>query len=162
MEVQLTFDQEAKLTRMATEQGRAAETLVQEAVERFLNYDEWFSREVDKGLAAADRGEFYRTWRYPQNDRQPGILLNAGSLDAARCGRSFAHLRLHRRTFRRGAHNHNLNTGKGRCSEWSWHLKHCVAVIVPSLETRAEIEIREADFDQSLFSRRLHVCLERL
>jgi predicted transcriptional regulator len=43
---------------MATEQGRAAETLVQEAVERFLNYDEWFSREVDKGLAAADRGEF--------------------------------------------------------------------------------------------------------
>jgi predicted transcriptional regulator len=24
----------------------------------FLNYDEWFSREVDKGLAAADRGEF--------------------------------------------------------------------------------------------------------
>jgi len=29
MEVQLTFDQEAKLTRMATEQGRAAEVLVQ-------------------------------------------------------------------------------------------------------------------------------------
>jgi predicted transcriptional regulator len=47
MEVQLTSDQQAKLTRMATEQGRAAETLVQEAVERFLNYDEWFSREVD-------------------------------------------------------------------------------------------------------------------
>ena len=58
MEVQLTSDQQAKLTRMATEQGRAEETLVQEAVERFLNYDEWFSREVDKGLAAADRGEF--------------------------------------------------------------------------------------------------------
>ena len=48
MEVQLTSDQQAKLTRMATEQGRAAETLVQEAVERFLNYDEWFSREVDR------------------------------------------------------------------------------------------------------------------
>jgi hypothetical protein len=30
----------------------------EEAVERFLNYDEWLSREVDKGLAAADRGEF--------------------------------------------------------------------------------------------------------
>jgi predicted transcriptional regulator len=25
---------------------------------RFLNYGEWFAREVDKGLAAADRGEF--------------------------------------------------------------------------------------------------------
>jgi hypothetical protein len=36
MGVQLTSDQQAKLTRMGTEQGRAAETLVQEAVERFL------------------------------------------------------------------------------------------------------------------------------
>ena len=50
-------DQQDKLSRMAA-QGRAAEALVQEAVERLLNYDEWFSREVDKGLAAADRGEF--------------------------------------------------------------------------------------------------------
>ena len=57
MDVQLTSDQQAKLTRMA-KQGRAAEKLVQEAVERLLNYDEWFSREVDRGLAAADRGEF--------------------------------------------------------------------------------------------------------
>ena len=58
MEVQFTSDQQAKLTRMAAEQGRAAETLVQEAVERLLNYNDWFWREVDKGLAAADRGEF--------------------------------------------------------------------------------------------------------
>jgi len=43
---------------MAAAQGRAAEALVREAVERLLDYDEWFSREVDKGLAAADRGEF--------------------------------------------------------------------------------------------------------
>jgi len=43
---------------MAAAQGRAAETLVQEAVERLLNYDDWFLREVEKGLAAADRGEF--------------------------------------------------------------------------------------------------------
>jgi predicted transcriptional regulator len=58
MEVQLTLDQEARLSRMAEAQGRATESLVQEAVERLLSYDEWFSREVDKGLAAADRGEF--------------------------------------------------------------------------------------------------------
>jgi predicted transcriptional regulator len=43
---------------MAEAQGRATETLVQEAVERLLSYDEWFSREVDEGIAAADRGEF--------------------------------------------------------------------------------------------------------
>jgi predicted transcriptional regulator len=58
MEVQLTPDQEAKLSRMAETQGRATEALVQEAVERLLSYEEWFSSEVDKGLAGADRGEF--------------------------------------------------------------------------------------------------------
>jgi len=58
MEVQFTADQQAKLSRIAQERGRAAESLVQEAVERLLSYDEWFSSEVDKGLAAADKGEF--------------------------------------------------------------------------------------------------------
>ncbi len=58
MEVQFTPDQQAKLSRLATAQGRAAEALVQEAVERLFGYDEWFSHEVDKGLAAAEKGEF--------------------------------------------------------------------------------------------------------
>lgn len=58
MEVAFEPDLQAKLSRMAKRQGRAAETLVQEAVERLVDYDEWFLREVDKGLAAADRGEF--------------------------------------------------------------------------------------------------------
>jgi predicted transcriptional regulator len=57
MEVDLTPDLEAKLTRLAAEQGRDSRTLVREAVERLVNYDEWFAREVEKGLAAADRGE---------------------------------------------------------------------------------------------------------
>lgn len=58
MEVQFTPDQQAKLSRMAATQGRAAEALVREAVDRLLSYEEWFSQEVDKGLAAADNGEF--------------------------------------------------------------------------------------------------------
>ena len=58
MEVDFTPDLQAKLTRLAAEQGRDTKTLVQEAVERLVNYDEWFIREVEKGLAAADRGEF--------------------------------------------------------------------------------------------------------
>ena len=57
MEVDLTPDLEAKLTRLAAEQGRDTRALVREAVERLVNYDEWFVREVEKGLAAADRGE---------------------------------------------------------------------------------------------------------
>ena len=58
MEVHLDPDLQAKLTRLATEQGRDTSALVQEAVERLVDYDEWFLREVKKGLAAADRGEF--------------------------------------------------------------------------------------------------------
>jgi len=57
MEVDLTPDLEAKLARLAAEQGRETRALVREALERFLDYDEWFAREVEKGLAAADRGE---------------------------------------------------------------------------------------------------------
>ena len=57
MEVDLTSDLEAKLTRLAAEQGRDTRALVREAVERLVNHDEWFVREVEKGLAAADRGE---------------------------------------------------------------------------------------------------------
>lgn len=51
-------DLQAKLTRLATEQGSDTEALVVEAVKRMVNYDEWFLQEVEKGLAAADRGEF--------------------------------------------------------------------------------------------------------
>ncbi len=58
MEVRLNPDLQAKLTRLATQQGRDSESLVVEAVERMVNYDEWFMQEVEKGLAAAARGEF--------------------------------------------------------------------------------------------------------
>ena len=57
MEISLTPDLQAKLTSMAAQQGRPTEALVVEAVERMVSYDEWFLREVQKGLAAADREE---------------------------------------------------------------------------------------------------------
>ncbi len=55
--MRLKPDLQAKLTSLATQQGRDSESLVVEAVERMVNYDEWFVQEVEKGLAAADRGE---------------------------------------------------------------------------------------------------------
>ena len=58
MEPQLRPDLETKLTRMATYQGRPASTLVEEAIERLVDYDEWFGQQVEEGLGAADRGEF--------------------------------------------------------------------------------------------------------
>jgi predicted transcriptional regulator len=58
MEINLNIDLQAKLARLAAERGRDTQALVQEAIERFVDHDDWFVREVEKGLAAADRGEF--------------------------------------------------------------------------------------------------------
>jgi len=58
MEVNLPPELETKLNRKAAQQGRDSASLVREAVERLVDHDEWFVREVEKGLAAADRGEF--------------------------------------------------------------------------------------------------------
>lgn len=58
MEVDFTPELEAKLIRLAAQQGRDQQAIVREAVERLVDYDEWFSRETQKGLAEADRGEF--------------------------------------------------------------------------------------------------------
>lgn len=57
MEIPLNRDLQAKLSRLAAQQGRPTEALVVQAVERMVNYDEWFRREIEKGLAAAERGE---------------------------------------------------------------------------------------------------------
>ncbi len=74
MEVPLTPDLQAKLNRLAAEQGRESQALVLEAVERLVDYDDWFLREVEKGLSAADRGEFieHENIAARVNSRYPG------------------------------------------------------------------------------------------
>jgi predicted transcriptional regulator len=74
MDVPLNPDLQAKLSRLAAQQGRASAALIVEAVERMVNYDEWFLREVDKGLAAADRGELmdHSDVRKMIDERYPG------------------------------------------------------------------------------------------
>ena len=57
MEVRLSPELQAKLDRVAEQQGRDTQSLVHEAVERLVGYDEWFIREVEKGLAQIERGE---------------------------------------------------------------------------------------------------------
>jgi predicted transcriptional regulator len=57
---------ESKLSGIAAERGRNTESLVFDAVERLVGqiaseiakYTEWFLGEVEKGIAAADQGEF--------------------------------------------------------------------------------------------------------
>ena len=57
MEIPLSPDVQSKLARLAAERGRDAEVLAREAIERFVDYDEWFVNEVGKGLAQIARGE---------------------------------------------------------------------------------------------------------
>jgi predicted transcriptional regulator len=57
MEVLLSPDLQAKLTRIARERGTDPQTLAREAIKQFVDYDDWFVREVEKGLAQIERGE---------------------------------------------------------------------------------------------------------
>ena len=57
MEVQISPELETKLSRLAAEQGRDSAELVREAVERLVDYDSWFVREVEKGLEKIEQGE---------------------------------------------------------------------------------------------------------
>jgi len=74
MEVRITPDLELKLSRLAAERGQNKDALVEEAIRKFVDYDEWFVREVEKGLAAADRGDFVQHEDVKQliNRRYPG------------------------------------------------------------------------------------------
>jgi predicted transcriptional regulator len=60
MEVILSADLQAKLTRAARQRGVDAQALALEAIERFIDYDDWFEREVEEGLAQIERGETLR------------------------------------------------------------------------------------------------------
>ena len=57
MEIQLSPEKEAQLQQLAARTGRDTAQLVQEAVDRLLDYETWFIQEVEKGLAAAERGD---------------------------------------------------------------------------------------------------------
>ena len=47
----------SRLSRAAGRRGISPELLVREAIERAVDYDDWFVREVEKGLAQIDAGQ---------------------------------------------------------------------------------------------------------
>ena len=57
MELHFNPQFEAEIKRIASERGCAADQLVREIVEAYLDYDRWFRAEVQKGLAQLDNGE---------------------------------------------------------------------------------------------------------
>ena len=56
MELNLTPDQLEQLNKLASSTGRRADELVQEAIDNLLAYNEWFSKEVETGLAQVRQG----------------------------------------------------------------------------------------------------------
>jgi predicted transcriptional regulator len=58
MEISLAPEIEARLARIASEEGKAANQVVQDLVATYLDHDEWFRREVQKGLVSLDAGKF--------------------------------------------------------------------------------------------------------
>lgn len=57
MELHLPRELEGKLAAAASRRGVTVEALAQEALERAVDYDEWFLREVEAGLAQVDAGQ---------------------------------------------------------------------------------------------------------
>jgi predicted transcriptional regulator len=58
MEVHFTPEQEAQLSQMATKAGTNPERIVKDVLSRYLDDEVRFRAAVERGIAAADRGEF--------------------------------------------------------------------------------------------------------
>jgi predicted transcriptional regulator len=58
MEVHFIPEQEAQLAQIAVQSGTDTERLVTNVVARFLDEEARFLAAIEKGLAAAERGEF--------------------------------------------------------------------------------------------------------
>jgi predicted transcriptional regulator len=57
MEVHLSPEKEARLQQVATRTGKNAAQIVEEAVDRMLEYDTRFIQAVEEGRASARRGD---------------------------------------------------------------------------------------------------------
>jgi predicted transcriptional regulator len=57
MEISFAPELEAKLNQIASETGKGASQVVQELVSNYLEHDQWFRQEVEKGLASLDNGK---------------------------------------------------------------------------------------------------------
>jgi predicted transcriptional regulator len=58
MELHLTPEQQAQLAQIASKAGTAPERLVTNVVARYLNEEARLLEAVEKGISAADQGEF--------------------------------------------------------------------------------------------------------
>ncbi len=57
MELHLPLELEGKLAAAASRRGVSVEALAREALERAVDFDDWFLREVETGLVQVDAGQ---------------------------------------------------------------------------------------------------------
>jgi predicted transcriptional regulator len=57
MELHLPLELEGKLAAAARRRGVSVEVLAREALERAVDYDDWFLHEAEIGLAQVDAGQ---------------------------------------------------------------------------------------------------------
>lgn len=57
MEISFAPELEAKLKRIASQTGKGPDEVVRELVASYLDHDDWFRHQVEKGLASLDRGK---------------------------------------------------------------------------------------------------------
>ena len=57
MEIHLTPEKEALLRQLAARTGQDTAQVLQEAVDRLLDHDAWFGKEVEKGQLQAAEGK---------------------------------------------------------------------------------------------------------
>ena len=55
--IRIDQEQLARLDRMAAALNRSRSWVVNQSIERYLDYEEWFGDAVAKGVEAADRGD---------------------------------------------------------------------------------------------------------
>jgi predicted transcriptional regulator len=55
--VTLSAELQAKLARIAQDRGTNPQDLARQAIECSVDYDDWFVREVEKGLAQIESGQ---------------------------------------------------------------------------------------------------------
>lgn len=58
--IRLSEEKLDQLDRLARSLDRSRSWIIEQAVERYLDYEEWFATAVQMGIAAADRGEVIR------------------------------------------------------------------------------------------------------
>lgn len=76
MELKLSPELETKLEQIASQQGRDPRVVAQEAIERLVQYEEWFFEKVSVGLEQVAQGQVVE---HSEIERKIELLIRSHS-----------------------------------------------------------------------------------